>query len=235
MTSSPDFYYIKVPIDTIFDDLSDPVFRSVCKLLTTAREFRYMRTPEMTIMEMAELVGLSERAMWGHLSALRQSAHVSVVSPRHGHYVLHFPAFANDQAQDSANHCSAHVVVSPIPGNALDQQQQKHPCRDASRDSAKFCTDHAPIVLLELADMAILEPTRSELASCSWASPDYAVGWGLWKKAHPEVGAGVIIQNWRMGIAPPSVSPAELAAIDPQSETSRRRYISGEYADLIKR
>jgi hypothetical protein len=220
------YYYIKAPLQAVKDTgLPDPIFRTLCRLLATAREFRYQRTPQMTIHEMAQAAGLKERAMWNHLSALRESVHVSVESPRRGHYVLHFAAFQYPEDL-SAQLCSSPVVVEISPD--LDHQQHSsdlgggvggeslsaQPCTE-NPVSAQVCTETPdPFTLRALAEIGILEPTRSELAAKPWVTRSYVNLWHLWLAVHPEAGPGVVIQNMRQAVDAPEVDLAELEAIE---------------------
>lgn len=206
----------------------------MCKLLITAREFKYWRTPQMTILEMATVAGVSERTMWGHLSEMRQSVHVSVESPRRGHYVLHFLTLAAGDTSFGADLCSSSVVVDPILVEFQDDNQQQHSsveeggmggelesanlCTEKG-NSAKPCTERPSFVTRKLAEMGIFEPTRSELAAYPWANESYAAGWAAWRAAHPKAGDGLLVLNWRAAVDPPEVTADEVAGAHPLTGT----------------
>lgn len=224
-----DFYYIKTPIATIIDaDLPDSVFRNVCKLLTTAREFNYWRTPEMTIMELANICNVSERTMWGHLSVMRESAHVRVVSPHRGHYVIYFDAFV----PDSAEVCSSPVVVHGRHDMVIPDNHEQQPsgfleggvgggadsansCSDVAL-RAELCTELGEPVAMILLDKHPAERISEQIAHYRWA-----------KSQGKAEGPGWLVRAIEEDYQIPDTVIRTLKAKDPT------RYISGPFAEYI--
>jgi hypothetical protein len=248
MPNTP-FYYIKAPVAAIQDDeMPDPVFRTLCKLLVSAREFRYWRTPKMTIHEMADLAGVSERTMWNHLSVLRQSVHVRVESPQRGHLVIHFPSLIAEEdlsAKDctegsllSAKSCS-NPVVDPISTQSnfgLDQQQHSSLPEGGvggGTESAKVCTKthpddwHGRLACMDY--LEVHEPKRSQFAADESISTDYLMNWVGDKQRHPERGGGFYVLQ--IEARAPAPSPRDILH-PPEHLADLRKPVS--YDEMIE-
>jgi len=75
-----------------------------------------------------------------------------------------------------------------------------------------------------LAELGVLEPTRSELAGLAHVDDGYLEAWGGYMRAHPELGVGWLVVQVRAGDRPPMVSGDR----DPAA------YVSGRYAEYIQ-
>jgi hypothetical protein len=133
------------------------------------------------------------------------------------------------------------AVTTPVSGAVTTPVSGVTKQRETNQNDGVVVSDG--FVLRSLAEMGILEPTRSELAGYPWVTREYIASWRLWHGVHPEAGAGMLVRNIRERVEAPAVDIAELeAAQDPDglpgvadrlSEERRKRYAGGAFAGSI--